>query len=346
NLGDELVFAGLRRLLADQGAELAAISLDPAATRRTHGVGAVAHTDAAGIWRALGQADALVFGGGGLLQDTTSPFNLPYHLARPVLARLRAVPVVGLGLGAGALDTRLGRAQVRAVTRRFDGLTVRDRQSQDLLARLGVPDVRLGADLAYALAPADLPGSASDGTLVVCLRPWSGQRGRLPAAARGDQTPQPQVEVLAAGLDRIAQQTGLKVRFVALQADRDDALHARVAAAMRSPSSRATPTLLEVLAEVAAATAVVSMRYHGGVAAVLAGRPVVLVDYAAKVASLAEDLGPAARLLAWDPQALTTLPEALTEVLPARDDLLAARERLLSRHEVTREALADLALTR
>ncbi len=366
NLGDELVFAGLRQLLAEQGAQVAAISRDPAVTRRLHGVGAVADTDVAGLWRAVGSADAMVFGGGGLLQDTTSPFNLPYHLSRPLLARLRGVPVAGLGLGAGALDTRLGRMLVRSGVGRFTALTVRDRESQELLAGLaggragkgvsgaGCGGVELGSDLAFALPLPEVAGGAGAGhgpddagVLAVCLRPWSGERGRLPAQARDHDTPQPQVEVLAAGLGRIMDETALKVRFVAFQADRDDAVHRRVASLL--PSAHAdrvefvNASLDRVIGQMASATAVVSMRYHGGIAATLAGRPVVLIDYAPKVSSLAEELGPGARLLAWDPDDLARLPTALAAVLDQEQAVVAARDALRRRQEVNRAALAALA---
>ena len=369
NLGDELVFAGLRRLLAEVAAErgedveVAVISRDPAATRREHGVGAVSHADLAGVVRAVGQADAVLFGGGGLLQDTTSPFNLPYHLSRVVLARLRGTPFAGIGLGAGALDTRLGRAQVTRALAPAVGVTVRDEESRALLDELGVADVRLASDLAFALADgpeaggrdgplgASPAGDAGGATgpdegggehLAVCLRPWSGQRGRLPAAARGDATPEPHVAALAAGLDRIADEHALAVRFVAVQRDRDEAFHRRVAERMRTPVDHVAPGLDELVGEVAGAAAVVSMRFHGGVAAVLGGRPVVLIDYAAKVGSLAGELGAGGALLPWDAGALAELPAAFARVVDHGEEVLAARERLVARQSENRALLHRL----
>ena len=364
NLGDELVFAGLRRLLAEQGAQVAAISRDPAATRRLHGVGAVADTDVAGLWRAIGSADAMVFGGGGLLQDTTSPFNLPYHLSRPLLARLRGLPVAGVGLGAGALDTRLGKLLVRGGLGHLEAITVRDRQSQELLRELGVEGVELATDLAFALEPAapdridaaraaeppggqELPpgqdAASGNGVLAVCLRPWSGQRGKLPAQARSDDTPQPQVEVLAVALDRIVAETGLGVRFVAFQADRDDAVHRRTAALMTTGRVEfVTADLDGVVEELARAAAVISMRYHGGIAATLAGRPVVLIDYAPKVTSLAAELGAGAQLLAWEPEQLARLPGALAAVRGRDADVVAARDALRRRQAPHRAAISRL----
>ncbi len=77
NLGDELVFSVLRRLLADRGVEAAVPSLDPVGTAAAHQVEAFGHLDPRGLRRHLQSADARVFGGGGLLQNETSIWNLP-----------------------------------------------------------------------------------------------------------------------------------------------------------------------------------------------------------------------------------------------------------------------------
>jgi polysaccharide pyruvyl transferase CsaB len=342
NLGDELVFAGLRRLLHDRGVQVAAISTDPSATRVTHGLGAVSHTDLVGLDRAVREADAVVLGGGGLLQDDTSPFNLPYHLSRVGLAGLHGTPYAGIGLGAGGLSTRLGKVQVRAALRGAVALSVRDEPSRRLLADVGVPDVTVAADLAFALDPVEAASRPPDDRLVVCLRPWSGAGTRLPAAMRGDATPDAYVDALATALDRMSAQTGLAIRFVALQRDRDDAFHRRVAQRMSATCTFAAPSLDGLLDEVARATTVVSMRYHGGIAAVLAGRPVVLVGYASKVDALAVEVGEGARLLGWDPAELATIAEAVGEVQGQHAAVLEARQRLLERQRGNGEVLDHL----
>src|SRR5213594_2982087 len=109
NLGDELVFSSLVRKLRARGIDVVAVSLATDATVRDHDVHAVGHLDAIALTRTLSRVDAVIVGGGGLLQDSTSPFNLPYHLARPVVARLRGRPVGAIGIGAGPLDGAVAR---------------------------------------------------------------------------------------------------------------------------------------------------------------------------------------------------------------------------------------------
>jgi polysaccharide pyruvyl transferase CsaB len=334
NAGDDLIFGALSRKLHVRGARVTAISTRPRRTARD-GVDAVDHRDLPGIWRAIRASDALVFGGGGLLQDQTSTFNLPYHLSRIAMARAAGTPFAVIGVGAGPLRTAAGRWQVRQALRSAVGVTARDAGSRALLRSLGVEGVRQAADLAVSLPAPDV---APVDVICACLRPWRAARGRLPAGtrARSDITAAPMVARLAAGLDEAAARTGLPVRLVALQTGWDDLLHQRVAERMSGTVELVSPPVERVLDEIAASRVVVAMRYHAGIAAVLAGRPAVLIGYDPKLDGLAAALGPAGTLLPWDHGALAGLGPAVEAVaahVGAVPDALA--------HLRTREAVND-----
>ena len=290
NLGDELVLAGLLELLRTRRHRAAAVSIDPVATRRTHGVPAIDHRRVDLVAAAARSADLVVWGGGGLVQDETSALNLPYHLSRAWMALLAGTPWVALGIGAGPLAGALGRRLARTLTT-AQAVTVRDEPSQKLLADLGVAS-RLTADLAHHL---DVPAepTAEPPIVTVSLRPWdTSNRGRLPVAWRTASSGSPDwfVPSLAAALDRTAAATGFGIRFVALQSDRDHLLHQQVATAMRTPSTAITPDHRTVIREIGRGRVVVAMRYHAGVAATLTGRPAVLIGYSPKVDALATTL--------------------------------------------------------
>jgi polysaccharide pyruvyl transferase CsaB len=347
NLGDELVFAGVRRLLGD--AQICAMSTAPAATTAEHGVVAIDHRRVDLVARAAREADLVVVGGGGLIQDETSPFNLPYHLSRAWLSALGRTPWIGLALGVGPLSTALGRRLALTLSRAA-AVTVRDEPSLELLRSLDVPAV-VAADAAFHL---DVPGSgepppqvevqADRDVIVVSLRPWSGGGGLLPVGWRRDAgEPDWFVPTVAAALERASQQSGLPVRFVALQTDRDHALHQRVAAAMQVPSQLVVPTRRSVLGELAASRLVVAMRYHAGIGATLAGRPSVLVGYSPKVDALAATLGDGAAHLPFDREALASLDTSIAAQLEsgtAADAVRAGADELRSRAQVNADVLA------
>ena len=341
NLGDELVFRGLRDQLSARGASVTAVSLAPDATRAAHGVDAVGHRALPGLARALRRADAVVFGGGGLVQDSTSAFNAPYHLSRVWAARAAGAPVGAIGVGVGPLVTRLGRAVTRASLAPVQTVTTRDDASGQLLRRLGVGPVEVAADLALSLP---LPDVEPEDCLVVALRPWIGRRRSLPVSTGGrrQETPDWFVDGVAAALDAAAGASGLAVHFVAFQADRDGPLHDRVAERMRTPASTACPHVDSVVAEVARARLVVAVRYHALVAAMLAGRPAVGLGYSPKVTSLAADAGEGAIALPWSREALERLPAAVERAAGRGDAMVQARGRLRERERANGAALDRL----
>lgn len=330
NLGDELVAAALVAKLRARGAVPVLLSRDPAGTQATHGAPAVSAP--ALLQRRGARPGAVLLGGGGLLQDETSSFNLPFHLLRTALAAVPGRPVAGVGLGAGPLATRAGRALLRRALPRAFAISVRDEHSRAALAELGVR-ATLAADLAIGLP---IPQVEVEDRLAVSLRPWAGRRHLLPVSWHhrgGSDPPAPPwfIEGMAAALDRSCATTGLTVHFVALQADRDDVVHRAVAALMRTPCTFATPGVSTVVAEVAASRAVVAMRYHAGVAALLGGRPAALIGYSPKVAALAGDVPGGMCALSWQGGALTSLPTELGRLLDEGGAVVEARARLRER---------------
>jgi polysaccharide pyruvyl transferase CsaB len=324
NLGDELVFAALAAQLQARGVQVEALSTAPAATAAEHGVPAHRRRH---VWRIDRRTEVMVLGGGGLLQDETSSFNLDLHLLPVGVARVRRQPVAGVGLGAGPLQTRAGRFRVRAALRGVP-LAVRDAASADLLRAVGLGRPTVAADLSLSLP---LPTAAPRERIVVCLRPWSGRRHSVPARLRSHPPDDAFVAGAARALDDLAADTGLPVHLVAFDAPKDGPLHEAVAARMSSAPTLASPDRHRVLDEVAASELVVAMRYHGGMAAVLAGRPAVLVGYSPKVDALAAELGRGAAALRWSPHGLDGLAAAAGHVMDRGDDVVAARARLVER---------------
>lgn len=287
NLGDELLFHALSRQLAARGVQPVGISTDPAASQVTHGVPALAHLDAARWWRTARAEGRLVFGGGGLLQDESSRWNVPYHLARVGVGRAAQARTVAVGLGGGTLHAP-SRALVAAALRAVP-IGARDRGTVGQLRELGCRDVRLTADLAFSL-PA--PTVAPRDELVVSLRPRNVGGGWLPAAATWEQglPTDAQTTALAVTLGDLARTLGLDLRFVAFQADRDGPLHRAIADRVRGVEVTCVePSVHTVLDEVARGRLVLGMRFHAAVAGLLAGRPVLAAAYSSKVADLAAD---------------------------------------------------------
>jgi polysaccharide pyruvyl transferase WcaK-like protein len=152
----------------------------------------------------------------------------------------------------------------------------------------------------------------------------------------------------AAELVRTARRTGLPVRLVALQPDRDGPLCQRLATRIADAGVDVTvrvPDLAGLFPAIADARAVVSVRYHGALLALLAGAPVVAIGIAPKVTSLAAEMGSAGASLPMSSGGLSGIAEPVEGLLAsphARDDAGAALARLLQREQGNRHVLETL----
>jgi len=322
NLGDELLFRLLRDLLADRGVTVGAPSVNPAGTTAVHDVEAFGHLAPSALRHSLVTSDAFVFGPGGLLQDETGVWNLPYHLRRLRSVRRVGIPWAGIGLGADGLITDRGRSQVRRALVGHTAIAVRDEPSADVLRALGVDRVVRAADLAFLVEP---PTVSRDGVLGVCLR--APQSGRLrPGALDARRAwPDERAASLAAALDDTCRATGLITRFVALNAPTDGVIHRQVADRMTTPAEVVEPDLDGVVGALSRVDVVATMRYHGAVLAALGGAAVVALPHSPKLRSLAADLGPGATVHDGETEGLAA---AVSGVLIGRSHLVDAVDRL------------------
>ena len=323
NTGDEAVLqAVIESLHKRRIAGLHALSIDPAKTTRRFGIPTSARklTDPATL-RALRGARALVLGGGGLIQDRTSVYNLPIYAIYVLLAKVFGLRVIGWGLGVEPLDTLLGKLLARFLCGASDHFSVRDAGSKRLLVRAGVPEheVTVSADPAFLLEP-DSPGGAGAGErrakplVVFCLRdlpdnrpglnlhyilPIS-MRRRIGLAGRKDPEREERfVEAVGLGVKLCVDEWGADVSFLPLWPGRDDAVINRVIAACGAlgiPPERlvrvdGSMSPREMATYLGGADLLVSMRLHAVIFAARQGVPSLALAYARKMRGQMRALG-------------------------------------------------------
>ena len=265
NLGDEALLAGL--LSGLPGAQVTVLSGQPDATRALHNVGAVHRLTGLG---ALVTHDALLSGGGGLLQDKTSSRSLRYYLGVISLAKRLGKRVVVYGQSVGPLSP----AGERGVARALKGVpvAVRDKPSQTLLARLDI-SAELVADAALAL-PAPLARPAENAP--VLFVPRGGFR---------------EVTAAFAALAQRLEAEGVPLAGLALQPNEDERPLDDLVRAAPSLQKLTVRTPGEALETVSGSRYVVSARLHGLIFAARAGRPASGVAYDPKVAAFCDEAG-------------------------------------------------------
>jgi polysaccharide pyruvyl transferase CsaB len=324
NAGDEAVLAGIVHAFGLDGyakpSDFAVLSADPDGTASEHGVAGFRRMDWRSIRRVVGDSDALISGGGSLLQDVTSARSLLYYLWVMAVARRLGRPVLVYAQGIGPLRRPLSRWLVRRSVERAASVSVRDPASEALLHSVGVRRaVRVTADPAFALDP-----PVSEEAAGAAVRRGVGRDRNVVALA---VRPWPGVDV--GGLVRVLTETlgerGYAVALAPLHRGTDDSPFVALREATGGGYRAA-------MAACAHADVVVAMRLHALVFAALAGTPVVGLSYDPKVTAMMDMLGQRDRLMPVEAARAEAIADlvagAVGDADSIRTGLLAAASRL------------------
>jgi len=332
NSGDEAVLQSI--LLALQAAGDAAgirvepvvLSGDPARTREMYGVEAVHRMKPAELLGAIRRSDGVISGGGSLLQDATGKLSIPYYLGVLKLAQWLGKPTYIYSQGIGPVERPVYFRPIRRIFSRCRYVSVRDRESAELLQRMGytgavevVPDPVMGLPLqqipaspaAEALGAAN--ASARPPVVGVSVRFWNADRSELAA--------------LAEALVELRRLRQVELRFLPFHPPGDIEASHEVIRRMGAgaPADGPPITVLgegldhpqRMLAEVASCDLVIGMRLHALIYAASQQVPIVGISYDPKIDQFLNrlEMSPAATTATFHPAAFAR------EV----DELLAAR---------------------
>ena len=322
NLGDDALLAVLLEQLPATCIPTVT-ACDQELVQQRFGVATVDRRRLGVVLASVARCDALVLGGGSLLQDATSLASLAYYGALITAAWVQGKPVLLWGQGLGPLRRRRSRLLVRVLLAMTSGCSWRDPQSAALAARLGwrpqrlQPSAGVGSDPVWA-TPAE-PWHGAGGPIVLCWRPVNQLRGEAwrPWLAALDQ--------LAAERELLwlpfhsRQDRGLFQRLHA-----DGLLSDRLVARSRELPVESPQ---EAMAVTAGAGLVLAMRLHGLILAALSGAPTAALSYDPKVSAAAAALGcPCAPLDQPPPRDLAAQWQRCLDVPPAPARLLELRQ--------------------
>ena len=308
NIGDDALLQALLHALPAE-AKPCITAADQQQVQQRFGVSTCDRRRLRSTLSALADCDGLIFGGGSLLQDSTSWRSLLYYAALILTARLQRKPVVLWAQGLGPLRRRRSRLLVGRLLPLVAAASWRDHQSAALAQQLaganrGTDPV--GADPVWTLPPMH----------------WRGRGGPIVLAWRSSGLlTEEGWRVLLEALAELAERNDRPVLWLPLHDAQDGGLLQRLQEQALLPDRLATRSREirlqrpeELMAQASAAGLVLAMRLHGLILAARAGAPVAALSYDPKVAAAAEALG---------------CPWADLQPLPAAETLLSSWQQQL-----------------
>lgn len=155
NGGDEALLASLLQMLPDR-VEPIVLSGNPAQTHDRYGVVAVNRKQPIAVLNSLRRSQLFIWGGGSLMQDSTSAANPIYYGGLMKLAQLMGLTTIAWAQGIGPLQRPWVRQFTRHVLAGCTAISVRDEASAHLLATWGLSH-RLAPDPVWAMMAASGP---------------------------------------------------------------------------------------------------------------------------------------------------------------------------------------------
>jgi polysaccharide pyruvyl transferase CsaB len=284
-----------------------------------------------------------ISGGGSLLQDVTSPRSPRYYLWVIRFANLLAKKTIIFCQGIGPLNLEKNRKMTANVLKNCSEIIVRDPQSAQLLAELGLGNnIQVACDPVMALSNEDIDreeirellqdvgildsrGRKLKPMLLVVLRPWKDNTHLVPIAQLLDAQARIGWDVVLAPahfpddmevIDKIS-----------------NLMHERLYCVGKCMTAN------QYLALTAYADKVFSMRLHGLIFAMAMGAPMLALSYDPKVDAFMEQAGLARYCMAFEEFDWETADYLLDEMeaSPLRDRL-AQEERRREMHRMAWEA--------
>ena len=167
NFGDEAIASVLVKNLQQTNAEkITLISSNPDKTSKLYGVNSCPMLK---FFSSLKDADVLISGGGSLLQDVTSIKSLIYYLGVIWTALLFGKKVEIFAQGIGPVNSKIGCQLTKMTLKKVSKISVRDKQSQELLKNWGI-EAELVKDPIFEV---ELPVKKTKGIVGIQLRNFS-----------------------------------------------------------------------------------------------------------------------------------------------------------------------------
>ncbi len=302
NGGDEALLATLLQMLP-KDVQPFVLSANPKATESLHQVQASDRYSVFGMMNVLRRSDLFVWGGGSLMQDATSARNPIYYGGLMGLAQGMGLRTIAWAQGIGPLNRKLSQWIARRAFQGCTSISVRDRQSAQLLTDWQVKSV-VAPDPVWALAA----------TSVSMYRDLGETRVAVVLRSHPELT-QGRLATITEALQKLQAQANVDILLIPFQPTQDKAIAQAVCDALNDKLPKRSRVIIQrdprrLKGIFQGVDLAIAMRLHGLIMAAAEGCQCSAISYDPKVAYLMEDLG----ISGWELENLPDDAQVLTDV--------------------------------
>ncbi len=272
NFGDEKVLGVLVETLKSIDFDITVFSKNPVKTAEIYKVKSVNYFNPFLLVREIFFSDALISGGGSLLQDATSVRSLFYYLGVIFLGLLFRKKVILYSQGIGPINSKVGWIVTKFLLKRASLVMVRDEGSYCILQKAGI-DCVLTAD---ALWSQNFKETEKKSQITVQLRDWP-------------SLDKIKIQEMADVISR--EFPNLTVKILPMQMSLDvnvcRKLHQELKLRDIESELCLNPSNDDIIRIISESSYVIAMRYHACLCAIKTGARILALAYDIKVENMA-----------------------------------------------------------
>lgn len=155
NVGDDAMLRSIIDNLKLQKPDISilVLSKNPIATSHNYGVNTVNRKNMFAVYSSMRKSKLFIYGGGNIIQDSTSSRSLMFYLGTAWLAKKLKLKVMFYANGIGPINKFKNSEYSRKILNKADVITVREKISYNELIKMGIsnPKIVLTADAALAV---------------------------------------------------------------------------------------------------------------------------------------------------------------------------------------------------
>lgn len=311
NSGDEAI---LQTILQQYGSDydITVISKNAEYTRRMHLGVAVISDDKRICREAIRNCDLFLLGGGGLLQDEITMFNVAVWLRYYKYALKQRKKICVYANSIGPVSGKWNRYLIRKYLSNADLITLRDEESARLLDEIGVEGegkIYVTADPVFSMKWKKRNGGNEESEKYVCmaLRHWFDIIPFIPVkicnrfnirSSKNRTKYNKYIQTMAETALFINEKLGYKVYFISFLYGRDDKVALDILEKMKGQSKKENKLVSgeylvpeQIVNIIAHSRLLVGMRLHSIIYAICAHVPMVIIDYSLKVRGMVRQNG-------------------------------------------------------